>query len=162
MQWLLLGAVIIVGMFGMVLLWGAPYLPTLQQQTDEALDLLDLHAGDHLLELGCGDGRVMLAALRRGWIVTGYELNPLLCAIAWLRTRRYGRRARVVCGNFWHREWPPANGIFVFLLDRYMAKLDKKIIQYKSRPVKVASYAFKIPGKHPARSTSAVYLYEYR
>ena len=71
-------AVVTLLSFSFVLLFGAPFLPTLKKQIDEALDLLDLKPGETMLELGCGDGRILLAATQRGLSVVGYELNPIL------------------------------------------------------------------------------------
>lgn len=158
--WLVLAGLIIC--FGLVVLVGAPYLPTLKPQVAAALELANLKAGDTLLELGCGDGRVVLAAARRGLNVVGYELNPLLALIAWSRTWPYRRQVRIIWGNYWLADWPPADAIFVFLLAKYMPKLDKKIIQYKHKPVKLVSYAFKLPGKRPAQQKAGVLLYHYR
>ena len=162
MEWIVLSVITLLIMFGGVLFYGAPYLPTLSKQTTEALDMLALSKGDTLLELGCGDGKVMVAALNRGLQVVGYELNPLLFLIAWLRVRPYGNRAKVVWGNYWHEQWPDADGIFVFLLDRYMTRLDKRITQYQHRPVKLVSFAFKVPGQVPSKESRGLYLYEYR
>jgi SAM-dependent methyltransferase len=120
------GAVVLI--FGFVVLYGAPYLPTLAPQIDIALELVDLKDGQHLLELGCGDGRVLIAAAEKGIQVTGYELNPILALLAWLRTRKYNGQVKIVWGNFWRHKMPPMDGIFVFLLPRYMEKLDKKIV----------------------------------
>lgn len=160
---------IILACFCLVLLRGAPYVPTLKKQVETALDLLDLKSGDTLLELGCGDGKVLAAAAKRGWRAVGYELNPVLAAVAWLRTRRYGDRVTVRCRDFWLSDWPSAEGIFVFLLDPFMQKLDTKIVQsygrhgkYKGKKVRLASVAFKVPGKTPKVERSGVFLYEYQ
>jgi phospholipid N-methyltransferase len=59
---ILLLAVVIVSCFGFVLLRGAPYLPTLSKQVGTALNMIDLERGDTILELGCGDGKVLIAA----------------------------------------------------------------------------------------------------
>ncbi len=88
MIWLIVVTVLIVCFAG-VLLFGAPYLPTLKPQMKTALKLAGSTAGETLLELGCGDGRVLIAAARRGYNAVGYELNPLLALLAWARTRRY-------------------------------------------------------------------------
>ncbi len=162
MELLFAFALLLIFLFSFVLLFGAPYLPTLSAQAESALDLVDLKPGDHLLELGCGDGKVMIAAAERGLRVTGYELNPILAAIAWLRTRRYGKRVKVVCGNFWRVKLPPSEGIFVFLLPKYMAKLDTKITQESRKPVKLVSFAFKIPEKKIMKEKQGVYLYTYK
>ncbi|HET8991762.1 MAG TPA: hypothetical protein VFN31_01875 [Candidatus Saccharimonadales bacterium] len=148
--------------FAGVLLFGAPYLPTLAPQVESALKLADLKPGQTILELGCGDGRVLIAAAQSGINSIGYELNPLLAFIAWLRTRRYGARVKVVWGNFWQAEWPATDGIFVFLLDRYMKRLDKRCIQYNNKPLKLVSFAFKVPNRKPDKVANGVYLYVYR
>ena len=153
---------VIIFCFVFVLLFGAPFLPTLRPQIDIALDLLDLQAGQTMLELGCGDGRVLVAAARRGLNAVGYELNPILIVISWVRTRPYRHRVRVVWGDFWRTSWPHAEGIFSFILPRYMSKLDKKVAQYSYRPLRIASFAFVIPGKEPQTVKEGVYLYEYK
>ncbi len=162
MPWLLLIITLVLLCFGFVLIFGAPYLPTLDEQVRVSLDLLDLKPGETMLELGCGDGRVLLAAAARGWKVVGYELNPLLALISWLRTRKYGSKVEVHLGDFWRAQWPPAEGIFGFILPKYMKKLDKKVMQECSKPVKVVSFAFAIKGRRPTTEQSGVFLYEYR
>jgi SAM-dependent methyltransferase len=161
MIWLVILLGFLIFCFAGVLLFGAPYLPTLKPQISAALDLADLHQGQCLLELGCGDGRVLVAAAKQGLQVVGYELNPLLAFIAWLRTRRYGKQARVICGDFWRIPWPAADAIFVFLLPKYMAKLDKNIVRYKYKPVKLVSFAFKVPDRPIAKELNGVYRYDY-
>lgn len=161
-MWLLFFApLFVLACFTFVLLVGPPYLPTLTHQVNVALDLIDLKPGDTLLELGCGDGKVLIAAGERGWNAVGYELNPILALVAWLRTRRYKGRVKVVWGNFWLKKWPDAEGIFVFILQRNMAKLDKKITQNFSHPVKLVSFAFVIPDKQPLQEKDDVRLYQY-
>jgi len=144
-----------------VLLVGAPYVPTLKPQVVAALELADLKAGQTLLELGCGDGKVLIAAAQQGIQAIGYELNPILALVAWIRTRRYRSKVHVIWGNFWQRSWPPAEAIFVFLLPKYMPKLHKKCMQYSHRPIKLVSFAFEIPDKKPSRQKAGLYLYVY-
>ncbi len=143
------------------MLVGAPYLPTLTPQVRAALTLADLQPGQTLLELGCGDGKVVLAAAEQGIRVIGYELNPVLAVIAWVRTWRYRRLVTIRCQNFWPGNLPPAEAIFVFLLPKYMSKLDKKVIQDYKQGVKVVSFAFMIPEKTVTKQLDGVYLYKY-
>ncbi|MDB5169515.1 MAG: hypothetical protein JWO41_871 [Candidatus Saccharibacteria bacterium] len=147
--------------FGFVLLFGAPYLPTLKPQVRAALELANVKPGETLLELGCGDGRMLLAAAHVGVKSVGYELNPILALIAWLRTIKHRQMITIIWGDFWRQPWPETEAIFVFLLPKYMKKLDTKVMQYKHKPVKVTSFAFEIPGKTPAAVRDGVFLYEY-
>ena len=161
MWWPLLVVVVVLLCFGFVLLFGAPYLPTLNDQVKNAFELADIQPGQTLLELGCGDGKVLVAAARRGYKAIGYELNPLLFIICWLRTRRYSGQVEVYWGDFWTRPWPQADAIFVFLLQKYMKRLDTKIMQFAGKPVKLVSVAFTIPGKQAIKTKGAISLYEY-
>lgn len=149
--------------FGFVLLFGAPYLPTLRKQQLQALALLDLKKGDTLLELGCGDGRLLVCAAKKGIKSVGYELNPMVFIVAKIVTFRYRKLARVEYGNFWHKTWPPADGIYVFLHTRFMPRLNRYVANYsKTTSVKLVSYAFEIPGKEVIKSQDAMYLYDYQ
>jgi SAM-dependent methyltransferase len=160
MIWLF-AIVAVLACFAGVLLVGAPYLPTLSPQVEAAIKLSGLKSADTLLELGCGDGKVVLAAARQGITVVGYELNPLLAALAWLRTRRYRHNVTIIWGDFWRKPWPEAEGIFVFLLPKYMKRLDTKVMQYKHKPVKLVSFAFKIPGKTTSAEQKGLFAYDY-
>lgn len=158
MAWLLWLGVLAGLLFGATVFFGAPYLPTLTPQIIAALDLLDIKPGQTVLELGCGDGKVLLAAARHGYRAVGIELNPVLAGIAWLRTRRYRGQIRIVWGSYWHREWPPSDGVYVFLIDRFMPKLDQRMRQYGG---KLTSVAFRVPGRRPDAEKYGVYLYDY-
>lgn len=148
-------------LFSFVILFGAPYLPTLKPQADDALKLLNLKPGQTLLELGSGDGRVLRLAAEHGIKSIGYEINPLLVWYSRLRNWRYRRLIKVRMGNYWMTKLPQTDGIYVFLLNRYMTKLDKKIVQDFSKPVKLVSFAFEIPGKKPIKTKKGLRLYQY-
>ncbi|MDQ3065315.1 MAG: hypothetical protein M3Q36_03535 [bacterium] len=161
MSWLILLMIVVLGLFSFVLLYGAPYLPTLKSQQEEALLLLNLKPGQTMVELGSGDGRMLVAAAKKGINSIGYELNPLLAFYSWVITRRYHKLITIKWANFWNQPLPLCDGIYVFLLDRFMARLDKKIsIEVKS-PLKVVSYAFRVPNKKPIREKSGMFMYQY-
>lgn len=152
---------ILIFAFGFVVFIGAPYLPTLKAQQEAALDLLDLKPGDTFLELGSGDGRVMLAAAKRGLNVVGFEVNPILVVVSLIVTFKYRKQVKVRWGNYWTAKWPECQGIYVFLITRYMDKLDQKITDSGLKKIKVASTAFEIYDKKPAKEKDGVYLYKY-
>ena len=155
-------AILVVLLFGFTVLFGAPYLPTLSRRTNDALDMLDLKQGELLLELGSGDGRLLAAAAKRGIKSIGYELNPLLVWYSRVRLWRYRKLARVKLANYWQVDLPKAQGIYVFLLQPYMQKLDKKITQSNIAPVKLVSFAFVVPNKKPAQHKNGMRLYLYK
>lgn len=154
---MLAGAAIFVhGMFH-----GAPFLPAKRRYVEDSLDMLDLQPGQHLLELGSGDGRVLAAAARRGIRVTGYEINPLLYIYSRLRTWRYRKLVRIELGSYWNRVLPAADGIYTFLLQPYMQRLDDKLSGEITQPTKLLSFIFRVPGREVVQQRQGIYLYDY-
>lgn len=161
--WVALVAVIVILAFGMVVFVGPPYLPTMRKQTETALDLLGLKPGETLLELGSGDGRIMLAAAKRGLKVVGIELNPFLVLVSWIVTFKYRSQVRLIWGSYWGAPWPRADAVFTFMLPKYMSRLDGRIQKWRPEvATKLASFAFAIPDKEPIEKRDGVYLYEYK
>lgn len=157
--WLVLAVAFV--LFGAVVFSGAPYVPTLSGSTKNALNLLDLKKGQVFYDLGCGDGRVLMAAAERGLTAIGYELNPLLVLVARWRNRRYGSKVRVRWGSFWSVSLADADGVYIFLADLHMKRLDR-FLAGQNKSLKLATNAFKIPGKKPAGRRGSVYLYLYK
>lgn len=154
-----IGLLALVLVFSLVVFFGAPYLPTLRGQIQAALGLLDLPKGSTILELGSGDGKVLLVAAEAGYNVVGIEINPVLVVVSLVRTRRYRSRVKVIWGSFWSVRWPEADGVYVFLVDRFMTKLDRRMQMYK-KPL--ASVAFRVPGRTAKAQRQGVFLYDYR
>jgi hypothetical protein len=99
-------------------------------------------------------------AAKRGLEAHGYELNPLLWLVAWLRCLRHNN-AHVHLKDYWKISLPEGTkGVYVFLLDSFMERLDKKL-EKEARGIRLVSYTFKIPGKKPVVQKNALNLYKY-
>ncbi|MBW3538256.1 hypothetical protein KY386_02060 [Candidatus Parcubacteria bacterium] len=158
---LVLALILIGAGFGLGAVLGAPYLPVLRRDVEALLDLAALKPGEHLIDLGSGDGKLLKAAARRGLRATGYEINPLLYLVSRLNCWRYRRLVTIHLADFWRVPWPPAEAIYVFLIGRYMAKLDRQMQRRLQRPTRVVSYVFEIPGRRPVASTKNAHCYRY-
>jgi hypothetical protein len=53
-----------------------PYVPTPPALVERMLVLAGVAASDYLIDLGCGDGRIAIAAARRGARALGVDLDP--------------------------------------------------------------------------------------
>jgi 16S rRNA A1518/A1519 N6-dimethyltransferase RsmA/KsgA/DIM1 with predicted DNA glycosylase/AP lyase activity len=159
---IILIAVVVVLLFSFVVAFGAPFLPTLSKRVDDAIELIELKEGQTLLELGSGDGRLLKAAAKKGINSVGFELNPILVVYSRITTWKYRKYVTVKWGNYWNKKWPEADAIYVFLLNPYMSKLHKKVVQYSNKkPLTVVSFAFKITEKKPSKEINSMFQYKY-
>lgn len=149
--------------FFFVVLRGAPYVPTHRPSVERALDMLKAPKGSRLIDLGSGDGVFLKAAAERGYYVVGYEINPFLCLISYLRCWKYRDRVSVRWRDFWLTRMPAdTDAVFVFLAGPYLKKLHKKLTKERAKPLTVVSYGFLIPGAgEPVKSAGALHLYKY-
>jgi len=156
---LTIGAVIVL-LFGFVVIFGAPYLPTQAKQIDTVFELAQLKPGQTIIDLGSGDGAVLLAAGKRGFKAVGYEINPILWLVSYLRTIRYRQNIKIHMISYWAVKLPKCEAVFVFLIAHQMERLDKKL-KAEAKGVKLLSHAFQIPSKGHLTEKNGVFLYQY-
>lgn len=137
---------------------GAPWVPARAYDVEVMLDDVKLKKNEIFVELGCGDGRLIRAAARRGAIATGYELNPLLWFVAWLGSLPY-KNAHIKFGNFWSVDLSTADVVMAFLVPRTMPRLGVKIDKELKKSARLLSYIFPIPGKKYVLKHKSWYVY---
>lgn len=158
-----LGAILI--LFLLVAFRGAPYVPTHTSSARYALDnMLDLPKGSTIVDLGSGDGVILKLAAERGYRAIGYELNPILCLVSYVRCWKYRHLVSVRWRDFWLSPLPKdVDAVFVFLAGPYLRRLDRKLKREHTGPLRVVSYGFAIPGAgKPAKTGHGLTMYEYR
>lgn len=152
---------LILAAFAFAGLVGAPYVPIHRRNQTALLDLLDLKPGQTLVDLGSGDGQLLRAAASRGLRAVGYEVNPVMVAVSWLVCWPYRQRVAIHRANLWHTPIPPADAVYVFLLPKFMARLDAKLTAEIKHPTTVISYVFPIPGRTPVKTGAGSLIYRY-
>ena len=148
--------------FGLGAWRGAPYLPILRQPAEDLLDLADLKSGQTLIDLGSGDGRLLRLAAQRGIHGIGYEINPWLYAVSLVVCWRYRQLVTLHLADYWLVKLPPADAIAVFLIQRYMGRLDAKLSAELTTPTTLVSFAFALPDRIPEKTTKNSYRYYYQ
>ena len=163
MIWLLLVAGIVFLPFILVVLNGAPYLPTHKKQIEKMFDELSLEEGSMVVDLGSGDGVFLLLAARRGYRAIGYEINPYLVLVSKWRTREYRELVQVKWRSFWGAKLAQDTAlVFTFLAGHFMKRLDTKLTEEsRDKSFLFASVGFEIPERKKVNQTEAVHLYQY-
>ena len=138
------GVMIFAGTF----VFGAPYVPTLKQDRKLALKLLGLKKGQTLYEMGAGDGSLCLQAAQLGLQVVGYEINPILAAIAKFRTYKYRENCKIIWGDMWEADLSKADGVFVFLAGHIADKFEAKFNGEARKGARLVSLGFEFHLEH--------------
>lgn len=162
--WLVSGFIFL---FGFVVFWGAPYVPSMKKQVIRAFTALyPLTKDDVLVDLGSGDGVVLRQALRCGArSAYGVELNPALVAIAYALSRRYSGRMKVSCGNMWRYSFPEDTTVaYIFGEGRDIHKV-QGVMQRESnrlnRKLYLVSYGFQLKNMQYDKKEGAHFLYTF-
>ena len=139
---------------------GAPWVPARSYDLNTLLDDSNIKSGELYIELGCGDGRLVRAAAKRGAEAIGYELNPVLWLVAWLGCIRHPH-THIRLGNFWTKDLSQADVVMAFLVPRTMPRLGRKADTEMKKGARLVSYIFPIPKKKHSRKHRSWYIYTY-
>jgi predicted RNA methylase len=144
---------------------GAPWVPTQMKVVRQMLTMAKVGPGDVLYDLGCGDGRLVIAAARDyGARAVGVEIEPLRYLWCQMRITTLGLRdrVRVVFGNFFLHDLSEADVVTCYLLEDTNNKLEKKLVQELRPSARVVSNTYVFHKLHLVRHDSQANLYLYR
>ena len=151
---------LLVLIFCFAVFFGAPYVPTRQVDVEEIFNNLVISKKTRFVDLGSGDGKLVLFAAKKGINATGYEINPILWAISSYRLRNY-KNANIKYSNMWSADISSADVVFVFLATKYMSKLERKLNAEMSQDSILVSYVFKLHQKKQYRKTNNAFYYKF-
>ncbi|HEY9446014.1 MAG TPA: class I SAM-dependent methyltransferase [Burkholderiales bacterium] len=142
------------------------YVPTPDDVVDKMLELAAVGAGDVVYDLGCGDGRIVIAAAQRYRARgVGIDIDPQRINEATANAVRAGvaDRVRFIEGDLFEADIREATVVTLYLLTRLNAKLKPKLLQELKPGTRVVSHAFDMGNWAPERKefvgASAVYLW---
>jgi predicted RNA methylase len=159
MVWIPLVLLLILAPFLLVVFVGAPYVPMHRKNLNSVFSSIKLPKHALVIDLGSGDGRLLLLAAQKGYTAIGYELNPFLVLTSRYKLRKYPN-ARVYMKDFWQADVTEADLVFTFLATNFMSKLQKNIVSKMKKGSYFASYAFEIPDIELLHKKNSVNMYK--
>jgi SAM-dependent methyltransferase len=111
-----------------------PYLPSTPVAVDEMLRLANVGPGDLVVDLGSGDGRMLIAAARDyGARGLGIELDPRLVAESQANARQAGVEGRVTFreGDVLAADYRDATVVTLYLLPNLVERLKPRLLELK-------------------------------
>lgn len=121
----------------------APYFPTPQSVVDRMLQLAKVGPADFVIDLGSGDGRIVLtAAKKHGARGLGIEIEPQLVSEANYNARREGvsDRAKFVEQDLFQTDLRPATVLTLYLFRELNIKLAPRILEQLRPGARVVSH----------------------
>jgi hypothetical protein len=123
------GAQVVVGQDGKDVV----FLPTPPALVDKMLDMAGVTPEDYVIDLGSGDGRIVIAAAKRGARALGIEYDGPLVELSkrTAASEGVGDKATFVQADLFESDFSKATVLTMFLLSDIMVKLRPAILDMK-------------------------------
>lgn len=127
-----------------------PFVPATPRQVQNVLRMARRGRGP-LVDVGSGDGRIVIAAAKEGFAAVGYELNPWLVWYSRCRAWREGVQdsATFHMADLWKVSFSPYSNVVIFGVPQMMPQLAQKLEQELGADARVVACRFPFPGWRP-------------
>jgi SAM-dependent methyltransferase len=126
------------------------YVPTPDEVVEKMLDMAKVEKGNVVYDLGCGDGRIVVAAAKRGAKATGWDINPdrVKEAEANVKKNKVEQSAKIIQDDIFTLDLSGANVVTLYLLSRLNVKLIPQLEKLKPGS-RIVSHDFDMEGVKP-------------
>ena len=135
--------------------WRPPFITTPPEVVERMLQVAETRADDLVIDLGSGDGRIVIAAAQKyGARAVGIELDGALVQKSReaARAAQLGDKVSFIEGDVLAADISKATVVTVYLLPDLMRKLQARFIQELAPGTRIVSHAFTMAGWAPDRS----------
>ena len=132
----------------------APFITTPDAIVPVMLDLAGVSANDVVYDLGCGDGRIVIAAGKRGARGVGVDIDDVLIENAKVAARQAGvaDRVRFIRGDLFEIDYRDATVVMLYLSERLNLQLLPKLKAQLKPGARIVSHRFKMGDLKPDRT----------
>jgi len=141
---------------------GAFYYPSTDKEVENIIKLAKPKKTDILIDLGSGDGRVIIAAAKMGIRSIGYELDPALVHRSRQKIEKLNLSAlaKIEFKNFWKADFDHTDIVCIYQFPKYINKLEK-IFQKTKHPLTVITNRYQFPHQKPTLTNGNLFLYKF-
>jgi methylase of polypeptide subunit release factors len=113
-----------------------------------------------LIDLGSGDGRIVIAFAQKGIESYGYEIIPLIYLWSLINVKSKNvKKAKIFLGDYWRVDLSQFDYVTVWGTPYMMERLEKKLQKELHPGAKVVSNHFQFPNWKAKSKKNDVYLY---
>jgi SAM-dependent methyltransferase len=144
-----------------------PYFPSTDEAVEGMLKLAGTGPSDLVYDLGCGDGRIVIAAAKDfGARGVGIEIDPAPLRMALYQVRRAGveDRVRFVRGDLFEADIREATVVTLFLSETLNRRLLPKLLRELAPGTRIVAHRYGFGDDWPPQKTvqagaSSLYLW---
>ncbi len=142
-----------------------PYVPTPGNVVEKMLEMADVGPGDYVIDLGSGDGRIVIAAAKRGAYGHGIDIDPKRIKEARENARKAEVEGKVlfVQEDIFKTDFSRANVITMYLLNSVNLQLRSSLLTRLKPGTRVVSHDFDMndwkPDNYVREETSNIYFW---
>ncbi|CAL8313888.1 ATP synthase subunit C lysine N-methyltransferase [Gadus morhua] len=127
-----------------------PFVPATTTQVENVLKVLRTRSGT-LVDIGSGDGRIVIAAAKRGFHASGFELNPWLVWYSRYRAWREGvhHSTSFHISDLWKVSFAEYSNVVIFGVPQMMDQLELKLSSDLQSTARVVACRFPFPSWVP-------------
>lgn len=136
-----------------------PYVPTTESGVQAMLKLADVKKSDIVYDLGCGDGRIVIAAAKNfGAHAVGIDINPERIKEARENARKAGveNLVRFEQKDLFQADIHEATVVTLFLLSKVNLRLRPKLLQDLKPGTRIVSNTFDMGDWKPEKDLTVV------
>ncbi len=141
---------------------GAIYAPTGDSNVEIIKKLAVAKPRERIVDLGSGNGKIVIAFAKDGIESHGYEVNPLLVWFSRRKIKKLGlqEKAFIHRESFWKANLSEFDVIILFTLPHIMRALVPKMKKELKPGARVVANAYGFQGIEPIKKENQVFLYE--
>ena len=130
-----------------------PYVPTPPEVVDRMLDMAGVGPADYVIDLGSGDGRIVIEAVERGAFGHGIDIDPARVKEARDKAREAGVTDRVnfLRQDLFETDMSQASVVTMYLLSSVNEALRPKLLDTLRPGTRVVSHSFDMDEWRPDR-----------
>jgi len=129
-----------------------PFVPIQKYAVKQIVNSLHLSQGSIFYDLGCGDGRILIEAVKRAPKISGIGIENGIIPFLMATTRTQNLPIRIHYGNFFDVSITHATHLFCYLSPQVLKKLAPKILRECRAGTRVVSCDYKFPNLTPTNT----------
>jgi SAM-dependent methyltransferase len=131
-----------------------PYVPTPREVVAEMLRLAHVSKDDVVYDLGCGDGRIVIAAAKMGASGVGVDINPDRIRESKENAKEAGaiERVKFIEGDLFEANLKEATVVMLYLLPQVNLKLRPKLLRDLKPGTRIVSHNYDMGDWKPEKT----------